>query len=142
MRFLFDENISPHIVKTLRVLADAPWTAFPKAGRGNQYEIDSVVEEFEKGAADEDWIPAAGSWTPKPIVFSGDIRRVSNSVQRKIVSDSGMAWFVLSKGWTRENFESQIAKVIKVWPRVLHVASKTNRLRLYEITQRLKVVEM
>ncbi|MDX6767535.1 MAG: hypothetical protein SFU85_12185 [Candidatus Methylacidiphilales bacterium] len=49
MRVYFDENFSPHLIAGFRT--------FQEGRKGEDFEVCSVVEEFDRGAADEDWIP-------------------------------------------------------------------------------------
>ena len=46
MKIYFDENFSPNLIAGFR--------AFQEGRKGEEFEVCSVVDEFGRGAADED----------------------------------------------------------------------------------------
>ena len=49
MKFYFDENFSPRIARGLNVLE-----------KDKNIEVVNIIDEFGRGAADEEWIPVVG----------------------------------------------------------------------------------
>jgi hypothetical protein len=114
MRIFFDENFSPHLVAGLRALQNG----MP----GEGVEVCSVVEEFGRGALDEDWIPKVGAQGGVAITQDCNIHRTRAQWAICQGNQIGVFFFKPPKkqGW---NYWMIVQVVIRHWEEIKRLAT-------------------
>ena len=107
MRFFFDNNLSPHLAKGM--------LAF-------QEDVTHLVEHFAPDAKDVDWLPviASNKW---PLV-TRDERIRKNPAELNALRRYGIGAFFL--GGKNRNRCQIIQQLVRNWPRIKELASKTS----------------
>ena len=92
MRLYFDENFSPSLVAGMRALQDGR--------KGEGVTVCSVEDEFGRGSADEDWIPAIAGKHGVVITQDTNIHRTRAQWQLCHENKIGIFFFKPPKqGW-------------------------------------------
>lgn len=129
MKFFFDNNLPPRLVKAL-------------ASLDTDSELIHLRSKFTADVADEVWIPALkeeGGW----VVVSGDITITRNKGQLQIWRESGMTGFFLARGWMSLDLMEQASKFIRIWPKIVSAAGKypTGKIFSVQVNGRIKVIK-
>jgi len=77
MTFYFDENIAPRIARALAILT-----------KPENVEILSIIDEFGRGAPDEEWVPKVGE--NQGIVITQDLNIQRTRHQRELYKKHGV----------------------------------------------------
>ena len=117
MRIYFDENFSPHLVAGMQ--------AFQNHRRQDDTIVLSMVEEFGRGAPDEEWIPAVAKVHGVALTQDTNIHRTRAQWELCKVNKVGVFFFKPPKdGWS---YWRLIQLVVRLWPEVTRLASETKR---------------
>lgn len=109
MRFLLDNNLSPHLARALDRLSE------PRGVR-----VYAIVDRFDASAEDAEWIgelAADGDWA----IVSQD-RFAKGSLEKEALRSSGLVVFILARGWSKLRYWDKAAAIVRWWPRMLDQA--------------------
>jgi len=99
-----------------------------------EHQIIPLLDRFEAGTPDTDWLPSIARWSPKPVIICGDARILKNQVERAALKEAKLMFVLLASGWTQTPWHTYAWKIIKVWPRIVEVTSKTLRPTVFEVS--------
>lgn len=117
MRIYFDENISPALVEGLRRIQEGR--------RSDDILVCSVIEEFGRGAADEEWIPGVAQ--RHGVVITQDFNIHRTRAQWELCRQNRIGIIFLKpprKGWS---YWDIVQVVIRWWPEVSAIAKNIER---------------
>lgn len=117
MRIYFDENFSPHFVEGLSTIQSAR--------RKDGIEVYSIVREFGRGTADEEWIPAVAQ--KHGVVVTQDLNINRLKAQWQLCRDNKVGLFFLKppkKGWS---YWDIVLYVVSLWPRITETAHRDQK---------------
>ncbi|MFC4296643.1 hypothetical protein ACFO0J_01145 [Castellaniella hirudinis] len=106
MKFLFDNNLSPHFALALHELCQG----------ASRYQIIPLGQKFPRNTPDHEWITALsveGGWS---IVSQDGFRK--NDLEREALRKCGLAVFVLSKQWMDHTYWTKAQNLVKWWPAI------------------------
>lgn len=129
-KVLIDENLSEYFAEGLETL---------QKPNSDNIEVTSIVKEFYRGVADEEWIP---SWGKRNGVFITQDRRIStrkNQVQ--LLMDHKLGAFFLNVPKTYRYWD-KVKIVINNWPEIVEKIKSAKRPFAFEITPRGGVRKM
>jgi hypothetical protein len=109
LKFLFDNNLPPHLARALNELCTGYY--------GSKHSIIHLKDKFAQNAADHEWITTLsneGNWS----IISQDTFR-KNDLERQAIKHSGLNIFVLSKQWSDHKFWDKSHNLIKWWPHMM-----------------------
>lgn len=131
MKFYFDENITPQIVRALEILQEP---------LREEIEVYGIAEEFGRGVADEEWIPKVAA--QEGIVVTQDINIHRTRHQRELYRNHnlGVIFFRPPKGRGIKYWE-MISKLLNSWPDIKSTCEKANKPFAYVITPRSNNLE-
>lgn len=95
--------------------------------------ISAIRDHFDPAIKDAEWIPRVAAWDEPPFVLSGDGRILRNAVERQVLKQSGLTFFLMSNSWASERWESYAWRLIKVWPRIVEEAKLVTRPTVFEV---------
>ncbi len=124
MTFLFDENISPDIVESLRPL-DKPVV----------HVVD--VDELGRGVLDEDVFDFLGQ-RPDWVLITQDKKMRRKKHQRQAILDAGLGVFVLT-GRAEKSNDGLVVLLLQCWPALTKLASQTPRPFIFGISDGRKI---
>ena len=104
MKFLFDNQLSPHLTEAIHALA-----------RVDGDEVVHLRQKFSASAPDVEWIRTLGEeggW----IVVSGDLDIIRTRAERVVWRGAGLIGFFLKKGWINLPPWEQAWRLVKWWP--------------------------
>lgn len=116
MKFLFDNNLSPHLAAGVAGLSNYD---------GRVTQVVSLRGKFRMNTPDEVWLPELvreGGW----LIISIDQFRKSVA-ERELVREHGLTVFVLDRQWSEKQYWDMAARFIEWWPTILEVAARTSR---------------
>lgn len=122
MNFFFDRCMPSRLARMVAI--------FDPAHTIRHHDDDP---RFTSTTTDVEWLQALAQ-DPEPwIVISGDGRILKNRVERRVLQQTGLSFFCLSKQWMHMNLAREFAwKFIKVWPDIVANADIT-RQRFFEV---------
>ncbi|MFN0303641.1 MAG: hypothetical protein ACKVQU_25175 [Burkholderiales bacterium] len=112
MKFLFDNNLSPHLARGIAGLSGIDGA-----------RIESVVhlrEKFPANAKDIEWIGLLSheeGW----VVISCDHFSKSDE-EREVLRQAGLIIFVLDSQWTHHRYWDQAHNLVRWWPAIVDQA--------------------
>lgn len=121
MTFFTDENF---IYK-----ANALLEAFDQT-----HSIRPLIDHFDRGTPDVEWIKQIATWTPKPFVITGDSHIRTRPQERRALQESGLTFFCLARGWTNTAWNEYAWRLIKLWPDIVSEAERSTRPSVFEVT--------
>jgi len=124
--FFFDENISEYAARMLG--------AFDR-----KHEMRPLVDHFERGTPDTQWIPVVASWDGDPVAVCADGRILKNEVEKRVLKECGLMFVYLAPGWTHTKWHVYAWKIVKVWPEVVRNVEQAQFPIILEVTTGLKV---
>ena len=106
----------------------------------DKIEVRSIKKDFGKGALDEDWIPKAGKEGACVITQDYHINRIKHQKALCEKYNLGMFYF---RPPSRVGFSywNMVKLLVKHWPQIVKIASKSKRPFSYKITSRSSVLE-
>ena len=128
MRFFFDNNLSPKLVRGLNMLVEP------------EHQVIHLKERFAANTPDETWMHALAGESDWVIV-SGDLQIRRNPHEIKAWQEAGHTTFFLKKGWLNMNFWEQAWKFAKVFPELLETAARSRKGIAFYITPNAKIEE-
>jgi predicted nuclease of predicted toxin-antitoxin system len=111
LKFLLDNNLSPHLAKSLDALS-----------RIEDISVEHLREKFKPNTPDEDWISKLsieGGWTV--ITYDHKIR-----VELRAWKESNLILVFLPSRFANLDFWNQAWRITKIWPEII---KKTKRAR-------------
>lgn len=125
-----DENMAAPLAHALSLLQD-----HLNGSEDVAYRVRPLGEVFGRGAADEDWIPAAGR--EGAIVLTQDLRIRTTRHQRELYQRFGLGVFFFSPpSKTGYSFWGMVEKVIRTWPTIKKLDGRHARPYAFRCTQR------
>ncbi|MBI1353439.1 MAG: hypothetical protein GC160_03770 [Acidobacteria bacterium] len=121
MTFFVDENVSPKLAQILDIF-------------DQRNEVRHLLDYFEAGTPDIEWLQGLGRWSPKPAVVCGDGRILRNAVERAALLESELTFVCLAPGWMKTRFEDQAWKLLKAWPNVAQNVVGVHRPTRFELS--------
>lgn len=113
MNVFFDRNVA---IRLARMVAGY---------EGADVTVQHLDDCFDKTTPDVEWMRAVAARGSDWVVISNDNRLLRNEVERKVLIETGLTYFILSKGWTGIPIHEQACKLLRVWPVILKTASTT-----------------
>ncbi|WP_338414361.1 hypothetical protein [uncultured Sphaerotilus sp.] len=116
MKFLFDNNLSPHLARGLAEFSKTDVRVT---------QIVPLRDRFAQNAKDEVWLPELandGGWA---IVSIDQFKKTT--AERELVRKHGLMVFVLDKQWSGKPFWEMSAQLVQWWPTILDVAALTSK---------------
>lgn len=114
VKFLLDNNLSPHLARALNELCKRETPAV---------EVFALRALFPADTKDVDWLGKLDSdWN----VVSADNFRQSDA-EREVIRKAGLNVFVLQRTWARQRYWQQAAQLVSWWPRVLAQAGTVTK---------------
>lgn len=113
MKFLFDNNLSPHLAHAIGELS--------KFEEGPP-EVIHLRDRFPAETPDVEWITALaaeGGWA----VLSQD-RFTKSTLEREALRRSGLIVFALAKVWTGQRHWEKAHNLVRWWPAILDQATR------------------
>ena len=117
MKFFFDNNLSPKIVRALKELSQG-------------HSFSHLRDDNPVSTPDEQWfdrLAREGGW----IVISRDLFREPTA--REAWKKSGLTVFLLASGWGNLGFWEQAWKLVRWWPQILAEAQRVQPGVCYEV---------
>lgn len=115
MKFLFDNNLSPHLSRGISALS---------GGADPRNTATHLREKFPDHTPDVVWLrqlQSEGGW----VVISGDQFKKSADEQR-VIGGSGIKTIVLDPQWAKHTFWDKAARLVLWWPRILSEVEKSS----------------
>ena len=114
----FDENVSDRVVRALRALG---------------HDVVHLLDEFERGTPDVQFLPAIGDkgW----FLVTQDKRIRSRPHERRALLNAGVGAFVFT-GRAEKSTDEQAILILKHLPRIKGLAAKTERPFIFGISDR------
>lgn len=122
MRFFIDHCISDKLARALDALDFV-----------NEIRHVNHDERFSPTTRDVDWIGAIGRDEPKWHVLSVDVGILRNPQERRVLHESGLKFFLLSRSWAKMMLHEQAWRLIKIWPRIMDAGANV-RGRVFEVS--------
>jgi hypothetical protein len=110
LKFFFDNQLSPHLARSIHALASA-----------DGHEVTHLREKFSPATKDPIWIPALskeGGW----IIISGDLDIIRTRAERPVWKAAGLTGFFLKRGWLSIDPWEQAWRLVKWWPDIVKQA--------------------
>lgn len=106
MKFLLDNNLSPHLAAALNELC-----------RGESgSSVFHLGQKFARNTPDHEWIPTLseeGGWA---IVSQDGFRK--NDLECEALRRAGLAVFVLSRQWSSHRYWDKAQNLVRWWPHI------------------------
>lgn len=117
-KIYIDENMPKQLAHGLNVLQQPQ-----NAKDGLEIEVLSIVDEFGRGAQDEDWIPKVGA--ENGIVITQDSRIQSQKHQRELYIENGVGILFLNPP-SKSGFSywDMVKKIIEEWDNIKTIVRK------------------
>lgn len=112
MKFLFDNNLSPHIAHAMRELS----MAHPAVET-----VEHLSDRFPRNANDLVWIPGLNSNGPWAVV-SVDRFKKQGGAEREAIRRAGHMIFLLEPQWLRQTYWLQAERMVRWWPQIVNQA--------------------
>jgi hypothetical protein len=129
MKFYFDENIAPRIARALAILTEP-----------DPVEVFCNVDEFGRGAPDEEWIPEVGK--NDGIVITQDLNIHRTRHQRKLYKKHGVG-VVFFKPPKKNGYPywDMLTQILTSWPDIIKTVERAKRPFAYVIRPRSRKLE-
>ena len=130
MIIYIDENIPHQLAQAFDLLQQAL-----NVRNKTKIEVRSIVDDFGRGAKDEDWIPEAGKKGACVITQDYNINRIRHQRELCVQYKLGMIYFKppSKNGF---NFWDFVKLMTKHWEEIVKVAHKKERPFSYKATAR------
>ena len=109
MRFLFDNNLSPHLAKAIDALC-----------KPDGIEVRHIRDKFAGDTPDTEWIAALAAEVDWCIVSQD--RLTKNPLEKEALRRSGLTAFILQKGWIALTAWEKAWRLVRWWPRIMDQA--------------------
>jgi hypothetical protein len=109
LKFLFDNNLSPHLAKALDALSEP-----------HGIQVVHLRDKFAPATPDDQWIDALakeGGWS----IISHD-RFAKNSLEKEALRKSGLITFILARGWASLDGWHKAHLLVRWWPVLMQQA--------------------
>jgi hypothetical protein len=120
VKFLIDNNLSPHLAKALDALSS------PQG-----HLVAALRDKFPASTPDHEWIEALaseGGW----VILSIDQFKKS-ALEKKAIAECGLLVFCLDRQWARFDFWLQAERLVKWWPKILAASDLLGPGRPYRV---------
>jgi hypothetical protein len=122
VRFLFDNQLSPHLAESIHALA-----------RQDGDEVIHLRRKFAPNTPDIDWIralSAEGEW----VIICGDLNITRARAERPVWRSAGLIGFFLKKGWINLTPWDQAWRLVKWWPTIAAQAAIAAKGATYAVS--------
>lgn len=82
-------------------------------------EIRSLLDGFERGTPDTEWLKEIALWDKTPVVVSGDSRILKNKVEKQVLKECNLMYVLLAQGWLHLEWPCYAWRIIKIWPSIV-----------------------
>jgi len=84
-----------------------------------QNEIRSLLDWFERGTPDIEWMKKITLWDKSPVVISGDSRILTNKAEKQILKECNLMYVLVAQGWLHLEWPRFAWRIIKIWPSIV-----------------------
>jgi hypothetical protein len=115
VKFLFDNNLSPHLSRGISALS---------GGADRHYIATHLREKFPDDTPDVLWLrqlQSEGGW----VVIYGDQFKKSAD-EKLVIRGPGIKTIVLDPQWARHTFWDKAARMVLWWPKILAEVEKSS----------------
>lgn len=116
MKFLFDNNLSPHLAAGIARLS---------AVEPNVQEVVHLRDRFHPATQDVKWIEALASSGEQWVVISIDKFTKSKGAEREALRRAGLTVYVLDPQWGKHQYWKVAGRMVQWWPQIVQHASLT-----------------
>lgn len=95
--------------------------------------VVALRERFEQATPDVEWMRKVAEWPDIPFVVSGDGRILRNAVEKKVLAETGLTFFVLAPQWAKASWDDTAWRLVRAWPTIAQAARHNTRQTVYEI---------
>lgn len=127
MTILLDENMPPQIARALNLIQEAL-----NQKNGTQVSVVSIVDQFERGIADEEWIPSSSG----NVILTQDYRIQTTRHQKLLYEQHGLGMIFLKAGKKGLSFMEMTKLLVKHWEEIVSVALSDDLPFAYQLNQR------
>jgi hypothetical protein len=117
LKFLFDNNLSPHLAHGIAKLC---------AGETGAPTVEHLRDRFPPATPDGQWIEnlaaSGGDW----YILSIDKFRKSRGAEREALRRAGFTVYVLDPQWAKHSYWKVAAQMVAWWPQILQHARLTS----------------
>lgn len=123
-RVLVDENLSEYFAEGLHIM---------QCPLGDGIEVTSIIKEFGRGVADEDWIPRWGQ--QKGIFITQDLRITTRRQQAQLLTEHHLGAFFLD---VPKNYRywDKVRIIVHRWQEIVELIKRNKRPFAFVITPR------
>jgi len=129
MKFFFDNNLSPRIARALSALEGL-----------NGNHIEHLRDRFAAATADAEWIRELSKerdW----YVISCDKSILKNPHEVRAWRETGLVIFFLREMWLHLGFWDQAWQLVKRWPQICDIASRSKNGEGFFVSIRKSQIE-
>ena len=116
MKLYFDENLPKQLAKGLNELI---------IGLDRSHEVKHILDSFDRGSSDENWINALS--TEKACIITSDFRIFSERNSRAILSKSKVGIFFYRQPRKGHSYWEMAQFIINNIPEIINYDNKTNK---------------
>jgi hypothetical protein len=120
VKFLLDNNLSPHLAKALDALS-----------RPENHEVVALRDKFKPSTPDIEWIGALavdGDWG---INYIDQFKK--SAIEKKAIAECGLLVFLLDRQWSRFDYWTVADRLVRWWPKLLVASTLLGPGRPYRI---------
>lgn len=123
-RVLVDENLSEYFAEGLHIM---------QCPLGDGIEVTSIIKEFGRGVADENWIPRWGQ--QKGIFITQDLRITTRRQQAQLLTEHQLGAFFLD---VPKNYRywDKVRIIVQRWQEIVELIKRNKRPFAFVITPR------
>ncbi len=97
-------------------------------------KIRALLDYFDAGVADVEWMEAVSQWDPKPAIVAGDGRILRNEAELATLKHAALSFVCLRPGWTELDWKKDFAwKIIKLWPSITAEVERAREPTLFAV---------
>ena len=122
MRFLIDNDLSPHIAAAINPLVEP-----------HGHQVTALRRKFAENAEDVVWIEALGregGW----VVISGDSNITRRAAERNAWRQARLVGFFLAPGWRKLDPLQQTARLLMWWDRIVAQAGLVEGGAIFQLS--------
>ena len=132
MKYFFDRNLSVHLARMA--------SQYKTAIEVRHLDDDS---RFRIDSSDVEIIQALQNESPSPVFVTGDLNiKRKHPHERKALGESGLTAIFFRKTFHNMQFEDQVVKFFKVWPRILEEIAICEAPTIFEVTPNAKLIRI
>ncbi len=117
--------MSPDLAKLLRVARF-------------KHEVVHHNDHFPESTTDEDWLLKINDWSPRPFVWTGDARILTNPSEKAVVCETQLS-FICSPKWMNITWLQFCIVALKALPELEKRCAKIKKPTILDVTAKAKV---